>query len=117
MDFHPNGCAALFQHIHLNEIEILQFQQFAVSGALNSVRESYNRSVLAKQRVDFTSGIVRQSELVRSRADEVIRSRKAEFDRQMATNEKSIRDLNVTVTGIGRSLVDLNQIVSIFITI
>lgn len=88
-----------------------KIQELDVTGAFNSVRESYNRSLMAEQKTDSTTQITRRSEAVRRQADDVIRTRKAEFDRQLDTNEMSIRELNITVTGISRSIVDLNQIV------
>lgn len=94
---------------------LLRVKHITASGAFNSVRESYNRSLIAQQTADSTAYVVRRSEAVRNQADEIIRIRKDEFDRQIDTNEMSIRDMNITITGISRSIVDLNTIVSWFI--
>lgn len=92
--------------------EFLFSKHFTVSGAFNSVRESHHRSSVAQQTVDSTTNVVGRSETVRSQADEIIRIRKADFDRQIDANEMSIRDMNITITSIGRSIVDLNTVVS-----
>lgn len=88
-----------------------KIHELDVTGAFNSVRESHHRSSVAQRTVDSTTNVVDRSEAVRSQADEIIRIRKDDFDDQIFTNAMSIRDMNITIISIGRSIVDLNTIV------
>jgi len=81
-------------------------------GAFNSVRDSHSRSQIAQQKVDSTTSTVERSRTVRTRAEDVMRTRKAEFDRQINHNDQRIRDVNITIYDISRNIVDLNDIVS-----
>lgn len=88
-----------------------KIQEQDVSGAFNSVRDSHSRSRIAQQKVDSTTSTVERSRTVRTRAEDVMRTRKAEFDRQINHNDQRIRDVNITIYDISRNIVDLNDIV------
>jgi len=81
------------------------------TGALNDIRQSYERSRAAQVKVDSTITITRRSEYVRGQVDDLIRTRKNTFDQTYGQNEVSLRELNITLVGINNKIVDLNDIV------
>jgi hypothetical protein len=84
-----------------------------LSGAANSIRDSYRRSADAQRVVDSTTDIVRQSQAVRRDVDALISRRQSEFDRNYGSNEDMLTDINVRLDSFRGKIRDLNNVVSI----
>jgi methyl-accepting chemotaxis protein len=82
-----------------------------MSGAMQNIRDSYERSLEAQRVVDSTSYVRRQSESVRRDVDTLIRQRHQDFDRNFGTNDVTLRNISVRIDRFSDDIRDLNDVV------
>ena len=58
-------------------------------------------------------GLVRDSESIRERVDELLNAQQDDFDRQYRENQEELRDLNDEVQRLDDKIIDLNEAVSL----
>ena len=88
-----------------------------LTGAYNSIRESYERSTAAQRRVDSTADTVRSSQQVRQAVDELLRRRQNEFDNGYRDNNVTLTNISVRIDSFRVKIRDLNDLVSITVCI
>lgn len=86
-------------------------KELDVSGAYNSTRDSYRRSMDAQRRADLTTDTVRSSQQVRQSVDQLIRAHQSEFDRHYDSNEVLLRNLTTHLDQFRNKIRDLNDVV------
>jgi len=86
-----------------------------LSGAFNSIRESYERSSAAQRRVDATTDTVRQSQQVRRAVDELLQRRQDEFDNGYNVNNVSLTNISIRIDTFRIKIRDLNDLVRILL--
>jgi len=82
-----------------------------VSGAYNSIRESYERSLSSQRRVDGTTDTVRSSQQVRHDVEELLRRRQDQFDHGLGANNASLANVSVRIDRFRVEIRDLNDLV------
>lgn len=94
---------------------MLQCISLLLSGAFNSIRESYERSSAAQRRVDATTDTVRQSQQVRRAVDELLQRRQDEFDNGYNVNNVSLTNISIRIDTFRIKIRDLNDLVRILL--
>ena len=82
-----------------------------MSGAYNSIRESYERSLSSQRRVDGTTDTVRSSQQVRHDVEELLRRRQDQFDHGLGANNVSLANVSVRIDRFRVEIRDLNDLV------
>ena len=82
-----------------------------LSGAYDSIRESYERSSAAQRRVDSTTDVVRSSQQVRRAVDELLQRRQDEFDNGYNFNNVSLTNISIRIDRFRVRIRDLNDVV------
>jgi len=86
-----------------------------LTGAFNSIRESYERSSAAQRRVDATTDTVRSSQQVRRAVDELLQRRQDEFDNGYNVNNISLTNISIRIDTFRVKIRDLNDLVRILL--
>lgn len=86
-------------------------QEQDLSGAFNSIKESYRKSTEVQSRALRSRHIHSQSSMTRSNADRIIDMKKAEVDSNINRNEISIQDIHIELISHERDIINWNNMV------
>lgn len=89
--------------------EATNIKEEDVEGAYNSTLDSYRRSQEAQDQVDRTSGIVRQSQSLREKVDDLIDNGQDTFNKEFEDNEIKLRELDQVAKEQDGKITGLNE--------